>query len=281
MRLTVSQYTFEAIPLEGTFAICHAMGFKGVVVGAFKNRGNGGYDPDAIAADPQQWADHLNALLDKYEMECVDFFPQFALSFAEQALNHPNEAIRESVISRLRGIIQFCKLTHTHGLTVLPGAPFLERTQEENIARSAQMLQRVAEMAGEDGITIYWEPHMGSVAPEPELALRIVEKAPDATIALDYSHFVVQYIDPARVHPLIPYAGTVHIRAAKPGKIQTHYKDSTIDYVDVVKRLQAAGYDDCVTVEYVCADWFGANEADTLYETMVTKAALEPYVPVR
>jgi sugar phosphate isomerase/epimerase len=280
MRLTVATYSFEAIPLEGTFAICKSIGFKGVVIAGFHNRGKASYEPDEVGANPQKFADHLNALLDKYELEAVDFFPQFALNFYDRALNHPNPDIRKKNFDSFRGIVRFCELTHIPGVTILPGAPFLERTQEQNLQLCGEMLKQCVEIAGEKGIHVYFEPHLESVCDKPELALRMIESAPGVKVALDYSHFVVQYVAVERVHPLLPHTGTFHIRQARPGKVQTRYNEGTIDFVDIIKRLQAVGYSDCLTVEYVCADWYGANEADTLNETVVTKAALESYVPV-
>lgn len=280
MRLTVSNYTFEAIPLEGTFAICHFMGFRGVVVSAFKDRGNGGYDPHQVAANPQKYADHLRGLLDKYELECVDFFPQFALSFYDRAINHPNPDIRRETLEAFGGIARFCKLAGIPGVTILPGAPFVERTQEQNLDVSGQMLQQCAQIAGESGVELYFEPHAESVCDKPELALSLVERAPAAKFALDYSHFVVQNIPVERVHPLLPHAGTFHVRQTRRGKIQSRYHEGIIDFVDIIRRFQAIGYDGCLTIEYICADWYGGNEIDTLAETMTTKAALEQYVGV-
>jgi sugar phosphate isomerase/epimerase len=280
MRLTVSQYTFEAIPFEGTLAICQSMGFKGVVVAAFADRGKDGLNPHEIAANPQKHADHLNALLDKYELELVDFFPQLALSFRDRAINHPNSDIRKQNMDAFRGLLRFCKLTRAPGITVLPGAYFFDSTLEENLDLSGESLRQIVAMAHDDGIHVYFEPHMESVCDKPELTLALVERAPGVKLALDYSHYVVQYIPLERIHPLLPHAGTVHVRQARGGKIQSRYNEGIIDFVDMIQRLKALGYQDCLTIEYVCADWYGANELDTLAETMVTKAVLEQYVSV-
>ncbi len=280
MRLTVSQYTFEAIPFEGTLAICKSMGFKGVVVAAFADRGKDGLNPHEVAANPQKYADYLNALLDRYELEIVDFFPQLALSFHDRAINHPNPDIRQQNLEAFRGLLRFCKLTRAPGITVLPGAYFYESTLEQNLDLSGAMLRQIVEMAGEEGIHVYFEPHLESVCDKPELTLSLLQRAPGVKLALDYSHYVVQNIPVERIHPLLPYAGTVHIRQARAFKIQTRYKEGSIDFVDMIQRLKAIGFKDCLTIEYVCADWYGANELDTLAETMATKAALEQYVSV-
>jgi|FLYN01.1.fsa_nt_gi sugar phosphate isomerase/epimerase len=280
MRLTASSYSFEAIPLEGTLAIVKSMGFKAVDIAGFHNRGRASYEPDEVGADPQKHADHLNALLDKYELEAMDFFPQFGASPGERSINDPDPNVREKDIQSFKGIVKFCKLTGMHTVTVLPGVDHLGRSQQENLDLSGQMLKLFAEIAGEQGIRLCFEPHMGSVSPTPELAISLVERAPDAKITLDYSHFLLQYIPIERIEKLIPYTGHFHIRQARPGKLQTRLVEGTLDFVDIARKLKAAGYDGAMSVEYVCSEWYDLNRIDTLAETMATKELLEAHVPL-
>src|SRR5437763_737951 len=95
MRLTVGTHAFESINLEATLFLSKAMGFKGVDIAGFHNRGRCSYEPDEVGANPQKFADDLNRLLEKYELDAVDFFPQFGLANSERSLNDPNPAIRE------------------------------------------------------------------------------------------------------------------------------------------------------------------------------------------
>ena len=80
MRLTVSNHSFEYLPLEGTLALAKAMGFTGVDIAGFHNRGRCSLEPDEVGADPEAHADRLNALLEQYGLDAVDFFPQFGAS---------------------------------------------------------------------------------------------------------------------------------------------------------------------------------------------------------
>ena len=50
MRLTVSNHAFEYLDLEGTLALTKAMGFKGVDIAGFHNRGRCSLEPDEVAA---------------------------------------------------------------------------------------------------------------------------------------------------------------------------------------------------------------------------------------
>ncbi len=280
MRLTVSTHAFEAINLEGTLAIAKAMGFKGVDIAGFHNRGKCSYEPDEVGKNPQKFADDLKRLLDKYELDAVDFFPQFGVSFDERSLNDPDAAVRQKNFEAMRGIAQFCKLAGIPGVTVLPGADHLGRPLQQNLELAGAGLKKYTEICGEQGVMVRFEPHMGSVAYTPELALQLVEMAPQALITLDYSHYVLQYIPMDRIHKMIPHTGHVHIRQARPGKLQTRFIEGTIDFVDVARRLEATGYQYCLSIEYVCSDWYDINNLDTLTETVVTKAALDPYIKV-
>jgi sugar phosphate isomerase/epimerase len=278
MRLTVSNYSFEVLPLEPTLMICHALGFKGVDIGGFHARGRCSFEPEEVTANPQKQADILKPLLEKYELQVVDFFPQFGANPSEHSINDPDPAIRERDLYLIRGAAQFCKLIDSPGMTILPGVDHPSRPLAENLELSGQMLKQAVAIAGEYGVELRFEPHMGSVSDTPELALQLVEAAPGLKVTLDVSHFVLQYIPLERIYKLIPHTGHVHIRATRPGKLQVAYDESSVDFVDLINRLKAANYDAALTVEYVCADWFGINRNDTLYETMVTKQALEKYV---
>lgn len=278
MRLTVSNYSFEAIPLEGTLAIARSMGFKGVDIGGFHARGKASLEPEQVAASPQQAADDLKRLLDKYELDAVDYFPQFGRSPAEQALTDLDPRVPEHNIKLIEGLAKFCKLAGIPGMTVLPGIDEPSRSLEQNLDLAARGLQRYAEVAGEHDVAIRFEAHMGAVADTPERALAVLERAPAVSVTLDYAHFVLQYIGMERAHKLIPRTGHVHIRPARPGKLQTRYAENTIDFVDVIQRLRAVGYRHSLSVEFVCSEWYDANAVDTLSETMIVKEALQSHL---
>lgn len=278
MRLTVTNHSFEILPLEGTLALAHHMGFKGVDIAGFHNRGRCSFEPEAVLADPQGEADKLKALLDKYELDAVDFFPQYGSHPGESSINDPDPAVREKDEAYIRGSAQFCKAAGIPGFTILPGVDHLGRAHAENLEASGKALKRATEIAAEYDVQLRFEPHMGSVADTPELALQLVEMAPDAKITLDYAHFTLQYIPEERIHALIPHAGHFHLRPARFGKLQTAWDEGTIDFVNIINRMKAAGYDGALSIEYVYADWFDINRNDTLAETIITKEALQDHV---
>jgi len=278
MRLTVANFSFEILPLEGTLSVAHALGFKGVDIAGFHARGNCSFEPEAVAADPQKQADTLLPLLEKYGLFVSDYFTQFGAAPRLHSLNDPDPAVRKRNLSLLRGAARFARLIGSPGVTILPGIDHPSQTNAENIAISAEVLRHAVQIAGEQGIELRFEPHMGSIADAPELAVQLVEAAPGAKITFDISHFMLQYIPLERIYTMIPHVGHVHVRQARPGRMQVAFDEGAIDFVEVIHRLEAAGYTGDLTIEYVCENWFGLNRNDTLYETSVTKRALEPYV---
>jgi sugar phosphate isomerase/epimerase len=151
---------------------------------------------------------------------------------------------------------------------------------EENLDASGEALRSLTGMAGEHGITVRFEPHMMSVADTPERALALLERAPQATVTLDYSHFTLQYIPEERVHPLLQYTDHFHIRPARMGKLQARLDENTIDFIDIINRLKALNYRRCMSVEYVYMTWYDCNQVDCLTETIFTKDMLAPHVSV-
>jgi sugar phosphate isomerase/epimerase len=279
MRLAVSGHSFEVLPLDGVLAIAKSLDFKAIDISGFHNRGNIGFEPEDIAADVQGQADILNRGLDTYELDCIDFFPQFGASPDQHSLNDPDPAVRARTLELIRACAEFCKLTNTPGMTILPGVDHLGHTLSDNLKRSGEGIKQAVDIAAEYDVELRFEPHMSSVTDTPELAIELIETyAPGAKVTLDYSHFFLQYIPEDRVHQLIPYTGHVHVRSTKFGQLQSRHAENEVNWAEVVRRLKAVNYANALSIEYVRMDWFGCNNVDTLYETVATKEDLMPLV---
>ena len=281
MRLTVSGHAFEVLPLEGVLAVTKHLGFKGVDLSGFHARGRCSIEPEDILRDGQGQADRAKRLLDTYELDAVDYFPQFGTSPDQHSINDLDPAVREKSLELIRACAQFCQWVGIPGMTILPGVDHPERAFMENATISGEQLRRATEICAEYGVKLRFEAHMGSITQTPEITKAIIDEyAPNAKVTLDYSHFVLQYIPEARIHALLPYADHLHIRPSRPGKLQTRYEENTIDWLDIIQRLKVLNYQSTLSIEYVCSPWFDLNQLDTLYETAATKQALEPYVGV-
>ncbi len=278
MKLAVGNWSFEVLPLEASLMVCKSLGFEAVDIAGFHERGVCSIQPTDILDNPQKQADVLRPLLDKYQLTVTDYFTQFGVAPAVHSLNDMDKAIRERNMELVRAAAQFCKLIGSPGMTILPGVDQLKRSLSDNLAVSAEYLRQAVAIAGEYGVEVRFEPHMGSVADTPELALQLVEAVPGLKVTLDIAHFLLQYIPVERIYNLIPHTGHVHVRQARFGKLQVAHSEGMIDYPNVISRLRSVGYTGALTCEYVCADWFEVNRNDTLYETSVARQMLLPYI---
>jgi sugar phosphate isomerase/epimerase len=112
---------------------------------------------------------------------------------------------------------------------------------------------------------------VGSIAPTPESAARLVQSVPGLTLTLDYTHFTKSGVSDQDVEPLITHASHFHARGARPGRIQASFKENVIDYGRVLDVMRQNGYAGYVGVEYVWIDWEHCNEVDNLSETILMR----------
>ena len=118
------------------------------------------------------------------------------------------------------------------------------------------------------GLTFGVESHVGSLAPSPRTAERLVHSVPGLTLTLDYTHYARRGMPDAAVEPLLKFATHFHVRGARKGRLQTSFDKNTIDYRRVVEVMRKCGYAGWIGVEYIWIDWEHGNENDCLSETI-------------
>jgi sugar phosphate isomerase/epimerase len=161
MRLTVSGHSFEILSLEGVMAVVRHLGFKGIDISGFHARGRCSLEPEDVTANPQTQADMVTAPLDKYELDAVDFFAQFGVSPDQHGLNDLDPTIRQKNEELFRRCARFCHLAGIPGMTILPGVDHPERKLWENLEFAGHAMKRATEIAGEYGVNLRFEPHIG------------------------------------------------------------------------------------------------------------------------
>jgi sugar phosphate isomerase/epimerase len=82
---------------------------------------------------------------------------------------------------------------------------------------------------------------MGSLAPRPKAAARLVDCVPGLTLTLDYTHFTRMGLPDAAVEPLVQHASHFHARGARRGRLQESFSCNTIDYRQVHRAMQRSG----------------------------------------
>ncbi len=273
MRLSCSDYTWPLLPHAAVLDLVAAMGFPAVDIGFMTNRSH--VRPELVAAAPVVAARQLAAELERRNLAVADVFAIPAEDFASASLNNPDPAEQARSLEFFRTALAFAEALGSPGLTTLPGTEFPGDSFSGALERSARGLRQRVEMAGERGLAVSVEAHVGSLVPSVDKARELLDAVPGLTLTLDYGHLVCLGEDQARVHELLPSARHLQCRAAQVGQLQVPVVDDLIDFDDVVARLAAQAYSGYLAVEYTWQEWMGCNRVDTIAETVQMKDRLQ------
>jgi sugar phosphate isomerase/epimerase len=246
-----------------------ALELPAVDVGALK--GYAHLDPDDLEGDPAAIAARIRRAAASNGLLVSDLFPSFGAGFDDRPLNDPRAGVRAANRRRFLAFIDVARRCGSAGMTLLPGVIHDDLGPQGSLELSAEVFRDYVALATDAGLRLSFEGHMGSVAESPARALALMDLAPGLKITLDYSHFVALGYTESEIDPLMVRTGHFHFRQARPGRVQVGQAEGVLDPVQVVRRLQAAGYDGFFTIEYTWQDWEGCKNVDTIAETVLVR----------
>lgn len=267
-RISCSEYSFPAVPGQHErMGLVRLLGFEMVDIALFLADGT------ELVADPAAVASSLRASLAAHGLSSEDLFLAIGATVEEIALNGREES------SRAQGRLEFAAATRVAselgipGVTVLPGVTWAEDPDEAWAVCVEELAWRV-EQGAALGVQVRIEPHAGSIVPIPELARRLCIDVPGLWLTLDLSHFELQAVTLDRMLTLVPLAGHLHVRAAKPGAIQVRWRNNETDFAALVEASRVSGYAGAYCVEYVPMPKWRCDEVDVVTEVLATRGAL-------
>jgi sugar phosphate isomerase/epimerase len=267
-RISCSEYSFPAVPGQSErIGMVRLLGFELVDLALFLT------DGAALVADPAAIAAGLRGALDEHELASDDLFLAVGETVEEIAPNQRDHALRDQRRREFSAAVRVASELRIRGLTILPGVTWAEDPAASWAVCVEELSWRVEEAAAL-GVELRIEPHAGSIAPVPELTARLCGEVDKLRLTLDLSHFELQSVTLDRMLTLIPLAGHLHVRAAKPGAIQVRWRDNETDLAAVVDALRSAGYDGAYCVEYIPMPKWRCDELDVVTEVLATRDAL-------
>lgn len=273
LRLSCADSTFPRLSHDGSLTVISDLGFEAVDICSFT-----GYPhtpPDDVLADPDRAAGVVTERLERFGLAVSDMFVILGGSFDELAPNHPDAAVRAQALEHFERFVAFGQRIGSPSITVLPGTDVEGRPDEESMALAADQLNMRAQIAGDAGLRLSFEPHFGSLAETPAKALELIERTEHVGLALDYSHFVYQGISQDEVDELLPHTHHFHVRQAAPGVVQARTHEGTIDFVRIRDKLLGMGYEGYFALEYQWEDgWLDFSRVDCIAETADTRDVL-------
>jgi sugar phosphate isomerase/epimerase len=115
------------------------------------------------------------------------------------------------------------------------------------------------------------EAWAGSIIDSVDKIRAFLAEVPDVRLLLDTGHVATWGEDPCE---LVPYAGHVQLRQARPGVPQALEGD--VDFPRFVDRLRACGYTGLVSIEYFDLPDLGLGLEDPLGHALVLAEQLRP-----
>jgi sugar phosphate isomerase/epimerase len=265
MKLACADFTWPLLSHAGSLALIHLLNIEGVDLGLFGNRSH--IRPEVVRADISLWAGILTERIARSGLELADFYFQPWTDFETMATDHIDPKQQDEANALFDDMLDLAWRLDAPGITMLPGVRFGDESWEASIQRSAEALKRRVDAAAKHGVPLSVEGHVGSNVDTPEKLARLIDLTPGLTLTLDYSHFTYAGYADAEIEPLLAHARHFHCRGAAPGRLQTSFAESTIDYRRVVERMKEIGYRGYFAIEYVWMDWQGCNRTENTCET--------------
>src|SRR5262249_17824318 len=151
---------------------------------------------------------------------CADVFLQMNPSFIPFAINRPEANRRRKARDWFLRTLDYANTCACRHMTTLPGVQFENERPGDSWKRSCEELGWRVEQSKKARITFAVEAHVGSIAPTPGAAGRLVRDVKGLTLTLDYTHFTRSGLPDSSVEPLIAYASHFHARGARKGRLQ-------------------------------------------------------------
>ena len=273
LKLACADFTFPLLPHDDVLNLIATLGIGGVDIGLFERRSH--LQPSDQFKHVSRSARALKKKLDSRGLKMADLFLQVDDDGRSYAINHPQASRRRRARDWFQRTLDYAAICGAKHVTIGPGVIFKEHPRAQSLKIAREELAWRIKQAAPYRITMGVEPHIGSIAPRPKSALRLIDQVPGLTCTLDYAHFTRVGIPDAEVEPLIAHASHFHVRGARRGSLQATFRENTIDFARVVKVMKSTGYRGYLGLEYVWIEWENCNRADTLSETILFRDYLK------
>jgi sugar phosphate isomerase/epimerase len=258
-RLSLTSWSFPRCTLAEAAAIGRALGIAKLDLGLL----HGPALPKARLLEAP-----LAAALEvrRLRIDCPNLYWLFGDGLADRNLADPEAQSANE--ADFRQVLAFAKAAGIATIFVLPGVCGRGMGRERALENAAGSLKPLVAMAGEAGIVLTVEPHVGAAIESPALTLALLEAVPGLKLTLDYAHFTCLGYPQEAIDPLVPFAAHVHLRQARPGALQAKLEHGTLNFAAMLATLARHGYRGHLAIEYVHQDYMDTLHDDVLSETI-------------
>lgn len=257
--LSLTSWSLTHCTLGEAANIGRALGIEGLDLGLLHGPA---LAKDRLLADPEALAGEIRRL----GIICPNLYWLFGNGLVDRNLADP--AARTANEADFRRVLAFATAASIPTIFVLPGVCGRGIGREAALERSAASLRPLAAMAGDAGVTLTVEPHVGGFLESPKLTLALLEAVPGLKLTLDYAHFACLGFTQGEIDPLAAHAAHVHLRQARPGALQCKLEHGTLNFPAMLATLAGHGYRGRLAIEYVHQGYMDTLHDDVLSETI-------------
>lgn len=266
LKLSCADFSFPLLPHDAALKLISLLGLRGVDIGLFAGRSH--LRPETELRNPGKKGAALGRRLAAHGLAAADIFLQVHDNFTDIAINHPRAERRKFAREQFSRTLDYAAAAGSKHVTILPGVAFKAESRAKSLARAADELSWRVDRAAGMNLAVAVEPHIGSIADTPERAMQLAALVPGVGFTLDYAHFTrVGFADHV-IEPMAARATHFHARCARKGRLQSSFKENTIDFHRAVAALNRSNFKGWLALEYVWIDWEHCNEVDVVSETV-------------
>ncbi len=272
IRYSCADYSWPSLSQPVVFDVIADLGFQGVDIAIFGTMTS--VTVPEIVADARARAQGILAATESRGLVVADVFltaHHLDLTRLSPTSRHPGDVAE--LASIYRATVEFASAVGAPGITLLPGVIEEGVSRELAFERSAESLSSLVSLAGERGLGVSVEPHLGSLIPTAADVLELIERTPGLTVTLDPAHLVYDGATTAEgVLRLVPVTRHLQARFGGPGVMQGRLEDNVIDYAAVIRGLVDGGYSGWLASEFV---WMSKWECDRVDNTAESARMLD------
>lgn len=266
LKLSCADFSFPLLSHDAVLKIISLLELQGVDIGLFNGRSH--LRPEKELRNSLKNGGILRRRLANEGLVAADVFLQVHENFADFAINHPDASRRKFARQQFLKCLDYTAAAGSKHVTILPGVKIAAESREKSLTRAADELSWRVERASELKLTLAIEPHVGSLVDTPERAMQLAILVPRLGLTLDYAHFTKAGISDTQIEPLTSRTTHLHARCARKDRLQSSFKENTINFSRTLKALSRHRFNGWIALEYVWIDWEHCNEVDVLSETI-------------
>jgi sugar phosphate isomerase/epimerase len=239
------------------------LGFRAVDIGSGPHLNLG-----EIAQNPEAHGRQVRQIAHDFQLVISDVY------LVMTHINSPDPNTRNTRLRVFDRLLSFAEVCGTQGITISPGIVHADGIAH-SFARAIPCLQYMADLAQQRKLRISFEPHLDSIAPDPESAQLLMDAVPSLRLTLDLAHWIAQGITWREIRKMLDLAVHIQIRQAARNRLQTPFDKGKLDLPRVMDALQEINYQGAVCIEYMNAvGWHGMMKLDVTAEIARVRNAI-------